>query len=264
MKSVAMIRILVASGPLAAVALTVAAETPPPVPARDGQGPLVEERDGHRYERPRGDWRGGKSAGGSFGRSPGGRGEAFEKLPEAEKKRVREALEKVWSRPEVMQARDRAMRAHDDFRNAIRVALKSIDPEAAAILERMRPPDRFDPRKLPELPPADSPEFPQAAVRRLGAEFVTSSRPERRDEAQKLHERLIALPEVRQAISSVETAAGEARLDAWQKLREVYRHAMMHETSMHRQEATRPPGPPPEKHAERDGKIQPAAASFDR
>lgn len=160
-----------------------------------------------------------------FGRPPM-RNDGFEKLPETEKKRVREAFEKVWSRPEVIEARDKSMRANEEMRDVIREALTKIDPEAAAILARVEPKDHFDPRQLPKLPPPESAEFPKAILARMGMEMMAFSRPERHEEARKFHERVIALPQVRAALVRLESTAGEERIQAMQKLREVYREAV--------------------------------------
>lgn len=154
------------------------------------------------------------------------RHDGFDKLPEEEKKRVREALDKVWSRPEVIEAKDKAMRANEEMRDTIRESLVKIDPEAAAILAKIEPKDHFDPRDLPKLPATDSTEFPKIMVQRMGMELLSFSRPERREETRKLHERVVAYPLVREAITRVESTAGEERVQAVQKLRERYREAV--------------------------------------
>jgi uncharacterized protein GlcG (DUF336 family) len=64
--------------------------------------------------------------------------EGFERLPEAEKARVRAAMDKAWTSPELREARDRYMKANEEFRAAMRKALEQVDPGVVAILERWR------------------------------------------------------------------------------------------------------------------------------
>lgn len=179
------------------------------------------------------------------------RHDGFDKLPDDEKKRVREALDKVWSRPEVIEAKDKAMRANEEMRDTIRESLKKIDPEAAAILAKIEPKDHFDPRELPKLPATDSTDFPRIMVQRLGMELMSFSRPERREETRKLHERVVAYPKVREAITRVEGTTGEERVQAVQSLRESYREAVGKEFQAARErrakegEAGSPPPPKP-------------------
>lgn len=178
-----------------------------------------------------------------FGGRPPMRHDAFDKLPEADKKRVREALDKVWSRPEVIEAKDKAMRANEEMRDTIRTALAKIDPEAAAILAKTEPKDQFDPRNLPRLPAPDSPEFPKIMVKRMGMELLTFSRPERREGTQQLHDRVIAQPALQEALAKVESTQGEERILAVQKLRDLYREAVIKEFQAAR-ERFRENGPP--------------------
>jgi len=161
-----------------------------------------------------------------FGRPPM-RSDAFDQLPEEDKKRVREALDKVWGRPEVIEARDEAMKANEKMRDAIRHSLEKIDPEAAAILTKIEPKERFDPRQLPVLPAADSQEYPKALVARLRLELMAFAKPERREETSKLHEKIMLEELVQTALRGVETTQAEARTAAVQKLRQAYREAAM-------------------------------------
>ncbi len=253
MKINAMTRFLAVSGLLLALATVARAEPPPPPKGERGDkptphyGPPKGDR-GERGDRDRGDWRGGMSG---FGGRPPMRHDGFDKLPDDEKKRVREALDKVWSRPEVIEAKDKAMRANEEMRDTIRESLKKIDPEAAAILAKIEPKDHFDPRELPKLPATDSTDFPRIMVQRLGMELLSFSRPERRDEVRKLHERVVADPKVREAIIRVEGTTGEERVQAVQSLRESYREAVGKEFQAARErrakegEAGSPPPPKP-------------------
>jgi hypothetical protein len=283
MNSAVMIRFLVLPSSLVLLALPAAAQLPEarpgekaptptasPTPATvltPGSGPGTE-RDREKGDRgDRRDWRGGGMPG--FGKSPG-RHDGFDQLPEPEKKRVRAALDKVWTRPEVLAARDRAMKANEDFRDAMRDALKAIDPEVVTIMERIRPPEQhFDPRKLPPLPPPDSNEFPRVVLQRMGLELWGYARPDRREDTKKLHDRIVASPPLREAVTKVLATQGEARNAAMQNLRQVYRDEVNKEFQAARDRrgsserdrdrerdkdkdkdrdgSNRPPGPPPQR-----------------
>lgn len=208
----AMIPVTALTGALLALALFASAAEPPPPPS-----PSKGEAD----KPPRPEWRGGF---GGFGRPP--RHDGFDKLPEAERRKVREALDRVWNRPEVIAARDEAMRANDAMRRVIREALQKTDPEAAAILARLEPREGFDPSKLPPLPPPEASEFPEAVVARMASELQAFSRPERREETRQMHERVMAQPALREAYEHLKTREGEARIEALHALRKAYREAI--------------------------------------
>ena len=161
---------------------------------------------------------------GGFGRPPG-RGDGFEKLPEEERQRVRHALEQAWNRPDVIQKRDAASRANDEFRAGLQQALKEIDPGVAAILDKIRPP-QFDPSKLPPLPPPDAPEFPRAVSDRLGEELVGFSRPEHKEQAREWHQKIMQRPAVVEAFNQLRDAQPSERMAKVQALREAYRAAV--------------------------------------
>lgn len=197
-------------GALLALALVASAAEPPTLPPK-----------GEADKPPRPEWRGGFSG---IGRPP--RHDGFDKLPEAERRKVREALDRVWNRPEVIAARDEAMRANDAMRRVIREALQKTDPEAAAILARLEPREGFDPSKLPPLPPPEAREFPEAVVARMASELQAFSRPERREETRLMHERVMAQPALREAFERLKAREGEARIEALHGLRKAYREAI--------------------------------------
>lgn len=199
-------------GALLALALFASAAEPPPPPSPS---------KGEANKPPRPEWRGGF---GGIGRPP--RNDGFDKLPEAERRKVREALDRVWNRPEVIAARDEAMRANDAMRRVIREALQKTNPEATAILARLEPREGFDPSKLPPLPPPESSEFPKAVVARMASELQAFSRPERREESRQMHERVMAQPALREALEHLKTRQGEARIEALHALRKAYREAI--------------------------------------
>lgn len=193
-------------------------------PPNEGGPPMG--RGDRRPGEDRGDMRGGGDRHGPGGRPPMF-GEGFEKLTEEQKVRVREALGKAWGRPEVSEARDRMMKANDEMRDAIHKALKEIDPEMATLLASMRGPEPWGGRgEMPKMPPADSPDFPGAVVKRLEMELLAFSPPERREEARKLHGRLLEMPAIREAVAKLNEAGIHDRMAAMEILRRVYREGV--------------------------------------
>lgn len=193
--------------------------------------------------------RGGDRRGGGSGFWPGfGRppmkSEEYDKLPEADKQRIREAMDRVWGRPEVIEARERTMKAHADLRETIRASLAKHDPEAAELLKKVEPDDGFDMRQVPSMPPVDSDEFPKAITLRLGMDIMMFSKPDRKEATRLFHEKLMATEPVQKALEEVISKRGEERIQASQRLRKVYREAAMHEFQKAR--GSRPPPPPAE------------------
>jgi hypothetical protein len=215
--------------------------TPPPKPPGDGPS----RHDGEHHGSP----------GMMHGKGRSSRGfDGFEKLSEAEKRKVRAAFEKAWQRPEVIESRDKALRANEEMRSTLHQALKEIDPEAVAILEKIKPQFPMDQRGLPEMPKPDSPEFARMAAIRLGAEMLSLSRPERRDETRHFHERLMQLPHVKEALAKLDQLPPDQRLAAFKKLRDIYREAAGQEFMKWRErgeskDGFRRPPPAPDKAA---------------
>jgi hypothetical protein len=176
--------------------------------------------------------------------------DGFEKLSEAEKLKVRAAFEKAWQRPEVIESRDKALKANEEMRNTLHTALKEIDPEVVGILEKIKPQFPMDQRGLPEMPKPDSPEFGRMAAVRLGAELLSISRPERREETRRFHERLLQLPLVKQALAKLDELPPDQRIEAFKKLRDTYREAAGQEFMKFRERGGDPKDgfrrPPPE------------------
>jgi hypothetical protein len=203
----------------------------PPPPGRSGEGP---PRPDSRGKGPGGERHGPPGGGGFGGKSMGGRppmwGDGFEKLSDDEKRRVREALGKAWGRPEVSAARDRLMVANEEMRRAIHEAVKEIDPEIAKVLAKMRGPEGFGGRgEPPKLPDVASADFPQEVVKRLEAELMMFTPPERRDEVRKVHARLLETPAIRDAVARLNAAAIDDRIRAMEDLRKVYREGVSQE-----------------------------------
>ncbi len=226
--------------PALPLALPQPADAPPPAPPRPQDKAPGEGKDRH-------DWRGrggpdgdrhGSDRRGPPGKSMSGRppmwGEGFEKLSEDEKRRVREALGKAWGRPEVAAAREKLMAANDEMRRAINEALKEIDPQVAQILQNMRGPEgRGEP---PRLPPVESEAFPVAVLKRLEAELLTFSPPERREAVRDLHARLLANPVIDEAVQRLNQAGVSDRIKAMEDLRKIYRETVSEELRKLREE----------------------------
>lgn len=209
MRSLALFLALVTT----ATAQSEATKPPPPKPGGEG----TPYRDGERRGPP------GMMPG--MGGKPSRGFDGFEKLSEAERGKVRAAFEKAWQRPEVIASRDEAMKANEEMRNTLHKALKEIDPEVVGILEKIKPPFPMDQRGLPEMPKPDSPEFGRMAAIRLGAEMMSVSKPERREETRRFHDRILQLPRVKEALDKLEQLPPDQRMAAFQRLRDVYREA---------------------------------------
>lgn len=211
-------------------------EPPPPPPRHGGphHGPHGGDMMSGRGGRPRG-----------F--------DGLDQLSEKEREKVRAAFSKAWQRPEVIAARDKAAKAGEEVREKLHIAVREIDPEVAKILEKVRPPFPMDHRGLPELPKPDSPEFGRMAGIRLGAEVMSMSRPERREETRRFHERIMQLPSVKDGLAELDRLPPNQRMAAFQHLREVYRQVAGDEIKKLRkkfdgqgEDGFRRPPPPPE------------------
>ena len=204
----------------------VSAEGPPPPPP-----PKPEEGNRPPWQRGGPNGPGGQGGMGGHGFGFGGpmnnrdRGQGMENLSETEKKRLREAVEKVWSNPEVAAAREKIMKANEELRAALREAVKKNDPEVVAIMEKVKTQFPWDQRRgPPPLPRSDDPDFPNQAIARLGLEMMTFAKPEQREAMRHLHERVLELPGVKDAVSKLRMASNEGRPEAFKALRDVYKH----------------------------------------
>lgn len=151
-------------------------------------------------------------------------GGSSDSLSEEEKKKLREAVERVWNDAEIVAARERIMKANEDLRAALRTALEKKDPDVVKILEKVKNVMPWDQhRGPPRLPRPEDPNFPRMATARLGMEMMFMAKPEQRDAFRHLHERIIALPAVKEAIAKIETTPVEGRWEAFKSLREMYK-----------------------------------------
>jgi hypothetical protein len=147
----------------------------------------------------------------------------FEKLSEEERKLMREAFEKAWKDPKVIEARDQALRANENVRRVLHDAISKEDPKVAALLEKMKPPFETDDRGFPILPRPDSPDFVKVANARLGAEMMSMAKPGKQEDTRRFHERIMQLPRMKEAMAALETTPPADRLEALRKIRDLYR-----------------------------------------
>lgn len=197
---------------------------PPPPPPEQKQ-PSRPPQDGQPYRPMPG--RGGMMPGGPgmYPRGDREHAEAFNRLPEEERRRVREAFEKAWNNPDVVQARDRLMKANEDYRQTLHRALGEADSGVVKILEKVKVPmpgGGFPfAARLPDPKDAD---FSRKVIARLGEELQNWARNEKRDfPVGRLHERVMNSPAVRDLAGQLEAATEpQRRMELAGKLREAY------------------------------------------
>lgn len=199
---------------LFALALPLAAQ-PGEASPQPKNGPPPPHREGERRGGPPG------MMGGSSGmlRPPAG----FEKLSEEERKMMRGAFEKAWKNPEVIEARDKALRANEHVRRVLHEAMSKDDPKIAAILEKMKPPFPVDDRGFPILPQPESPEFAKIAIERLSAEMMSVAKPGKHEETLRFHERIMQTPRMKEALTQLESTPTGGRIEFFRQIRDLYR-----------------------------------------
>lgn len=216
---------------LLALSLPLAAQSgDSPAPPKNGEGPLLPRREGERRGPP------GMSGG---MRPPAG----FDKLTEEEKKLMRDAFEKAWKDPKVIEARDKALRANENVRRVLHDTMSKENPGLAALLEKMKPPFETDDRGFPILPRPDSPDFVKVAEARLGAEMMSMAKPGKQEDTRRFHERIMQLPRLKEAFTTLETTPPGERLEALRKIRDLYRQLVGEEFARFRK-AREEGGPP--------------------
>ena len=173
-------------------------------------------------ERREGDRRGpGSGPGGPSGmmRPPMG----FDKLTEDERRQLREAFSKAWSSPEVAAARDEALKANENARRVLHDVMKKSDPKIAAILDKIKPPYPVDDRGFPQLPPPDSPDFAKVATERMRAEMMSVAKPGKHEDSRRLHDRIMTLAPMKDAVTALDKATPQERIESFRRIRELYR-----------------------------------------
>ena len=245
---------------LTGVGLTWAAPSdpsPPPPPApvdQPDRPPPSPDRD-HRPHFPQS----GNRMPGMFPHEGGDHGDVFRHLSEGDRQKLRQAFEKAWNTPEVMQAREQLIKANEQYRDAVQKALEQADPEAAKILERSKA-DSPGPRHGPFMPDPGDPDFMRKAQQRLaeelqgwtqgGPEHERGERHEVPPGLMRVHERIMQSPPVRDAVGELAHSDPSHKLEAWKHLKEVYQTVAKGEIAKLRegQQPTPPPpgdGPPP-------------------
>jgi hypothetical protein len=104
-----------------------------------------------------------------------------------------------------------------------------VDPEVVKILEKIKPQQPPGPRQFPKLPAPTEEGFARAAVDRLGMELMAFARPEVREKARGIHEKIMQSPVVVEAVNRLFAAPPDKRVEALGTLREVYREAISKE-----------------------------------
>jgi hypothetical protein len=196
---------------------------PPPPPEQ--KQPNRPPQDGQPY-RP-GPGRGGMMPGnpGMYPRGDREHSEAFNRLPEEERRRVRAAFEKAWNKPDVVQARDRLMKANEEYRQTLHHALEEADSGVVRILEKVKTP--MPGGGFPfagRLPDPTDAEFSRKVIARLAEELQSWARNEKRDlPVGRLHERVMGSPAVGDLARQLEAATEpQRRMEIAVKLREAY------------------------------------------
>jgi hypothetical protein len=159
--------------------------------------------------------------------------ELLQKLPPEKRRRVLDAMKKVWADEDVRAARDDLRRATETYRRTLRSAMEETDPEVRnavhPLLDRLLKaglnPAAWSDSPAPEKPAQDS---PPRYLRLLGlsGDKTATLTPEERDLLGSVRERVMADPRVRHAATAVATAKADqprARAQAMQELRRTTR-----------------------------------------
>jgi|GEM_PF-4399196 len=180
-----------------------------PPPPEAGSESEKQVRD-HDRDRDR-DGEGGREYG--RGRRGGRDRDPFRHLTDEQRKKVREAFEKVWASPEVIDAREKLRVANDEYRKVMQEALAKADPEVAELLEKNRP-------KPPPWPDKNDPEFAAKVIERLlsgpGPEPIRDQRFRER------LEKILDHPAVAELVAKLKQATPEQRMIIAEELRERF------------------------------------------
>ncbi len=145
----------------------------------------------------------------------------FKDMPEDQKQKVRAAFEKAWKKPEVTEARERLMKANEEYRKVLHDALGEADPEVVKILENRKSPMGPGGPGMPgRMPDPSDPEFASKVLQRLKMEAQSGDN--RETPISRMHEKVMQVPAVADAVKNLQQAEPGKRMEAWGKLREVY------------------------------------------
>ncbi len=145
----------------------------------------------------------------------------FKDMPEDQKQRVRAAFEKAWKKPEVTEARERLMKANEEYRKILREVLAEVDPEVVKLLENRKPPMGQYGSEMPgKMPDPGDPEFASKVLQRLKMESQAGEH--RESPMSRMHEKVMQSPAVAEAVKKLQQAEPGKRMETWGQLREVY------------------------------------------
>ncbi len=145
----------------------------------------------------------------------------FKDMPEEQKQKVRAAFEKAWKNPGVTEARERLMAANEEYRKILQKALAEADPEVVKILENRKPSmGPGGPGMMGKMPDASDPDFANKVLQRLKMESPQGDH--RESPMSRMHEKVMQAPAVVDAVKQLQQAEPAKRMEAWEKLREVY------------------------------------------
>ena len=168
---------------------------------------------------------------GNFPRRESSHGSGFKDLSDKERAKVREALQKVWSDPEVIAARHNLQKASEEYRETMRNALNNVDPEIQPILQKMmmspRGPGGSGHGNGPgsrDWGDPNQPGFARLVVKRVSMEIADRMEPELRGPFGEAHKKVVATEDFQAAIKVVEeTTDLRKKQEEARKLREIYR-----------------------------------------
>lgn len=154
------------------------------------------------------------------------RHEAWQSLDSEQREALREALRSVWTDPAVISAREEVKHASEAYQSAIKAAVERTDPEVAALLDKVRGPDKAgEGPGFPGSPGGPSRRGFDEQIKPPG--FLESLSPEEREkfrkaeEEAKRSERVVAARAELAEIRKEDEALRRKRLEAHRRLRSV-------------------------------------------
>jgi hypothetical protein len=230
---------------------------PPPLEPKPSDRP-PQDGPGRRPGPPRGGGMPGTP--GVYPRGDREHTDAFNQLPEEERQRIRAAFEKVWNKPDVVQARDRLMKANEAYREVLHQALGEADSGVLKILEKVKVP--MPGGGFPfagRLPDPNDSEFSKKLLARLSEDLQNWARNEKRDlPVARFHERVVNAPAVRELVTQLDAAQEpQRRLEIAGRLREAYFAAWRAEFGQARDGMPRREGSPGGKPERREAPPRP-------
>lgn len=134
---------------------------------------------------------------------------SLRQLTEDERQRLRTAFEKAWTKPEVIQARDRLMQVTEEYRVALHQALEEADSGVLKILEKTRVPTSGG-FPFAGLDPKDA-DLLKKVLDRLRDDLRNRLPPDKRETLGRVHERVMNAPAVQDLVKQLEAAGDPGR-----------------------------------------------------